>query len=123
MKMKKSRARSPIWLTLLIIGLFLGMTACEMPPANIKYIGARSSSYGIKPFPKPNEWKEALNDLGADFPKAQPTLIWIVGVVNPETNGVDLEFPFPGGIYDKINFAGVKQSCPIFDFIIMPESR
>jgi hypothetical protein len=101
--MKRKRP-AQIWLAFLIIGVFFTLTSCRISPANIKYVGARSSSYGIKPFPAPEEWKAALEKLGADFPNAQPTLIWIVGVVNPETDGVDLEFPGVNGDYPKINF-------------------
>lgn len=106
----KSSRRSLACSALLILCLLLNFTSCDLiTPPNLKYIGARSSSYGITPFPEPEEWKDALDVLIGNFRNAERVLIWIVGVVDTETNGVDLEFPSPGGVYDKVNFAEVDR--------------
>src|SRR5689334_12408728 len=67
------------------------------------WAGARSSSYGISPFPDACGFGKAISSLGAQFPGSAPTSIWIVG--NLSSNGVALQFPKPagGGSYPNIS--------------------
>lgn len=71
-------------------------TATELPtdtpaPAGIA-AGLRASSYGIQPFPAPDWWLASSQSMAGRFPDAQPTVIWIVGVVG-EAGEVWLNFP------------------------------
>ena len=45
---------------------------------NVKYAGARSSAYGIRPFPSPEGWINALKTMAGYFPGSTPVGIWIV---------------------------------------------
>ncbi len=72
----------------------------------IAWAGARSSSYGISPFPDPCGWTRAIGTLSGYFPGSTGAGVWIVGRLSG--NGVQLEFPKPagGGSYPNIRFAG-----------------
>ena len=83
---------------------------------NIKYAGLRSSSYGIKPFLAPKQWKNALDTMTGYFKEAQPVVIWNVGVIDSETKGVILEFPAPEGSYENIIFAGSDKHESYLDY-------
>lgn len=48
---------------------------------NVKYAGVRSSAYGIKPFPEPEQWQTAIASMQARFEGSTPCGIWIVGVM------------------------------------------
>ncbi|MEM5947554.1 hypothetical protein WKV44_03250 [Spirochaetia bacterium 38H-sp] len=69
---------------LLVMGLMTSscQTSGSSQQPKIGLAGARASSYGIRPFPSPQEWikisKEAQERLGG----RQPSLIWILGEVN-----------------------------------------
>ena len=54
--------------------------------------GARSSHYGIRPFPSPQEWVRSFEHLRGRFPGSMPLAIWIVGGLH-ERRGCRLEFP------------------------------
>jgi hypothetical protein len=62
---------------------------------NVRYAGARSSAYGIRPFPSPEGWTSALKTMAGYFPGATPVGIWIVGRLNGRSTGMTLEFPQP----------------------------
>ncbi|MDZ7721485.1 MAG: hypothetical protein U5R06_01350 [candidate division KSB1 bacterium] len=64
-------------------------------PDNIKYAGARSSSYGIEPFPAPRVWETVMNSMQEHFNGSAPCGIWIVGRMHQETR-CKLEFPSEG---------------------------
>lgn len=49
--------------------------------AEVKYAGARSSDYGINPFPSTQEWGNVMQNMASYFPGAVPTGIWIVGTI------------------------------------------
>lgn len=71
--------------------------------AGIKYAGVRSSSYGIKPFPSPDEWVTAIRTISGFFVKPKPYAIWIVGTrKRPEECW--LEFPGDGQEFENIVF-------------------
>jgi Fibronectin type III domain len=72
----------------------------------VAWAGARSSSYGISPFPDPCGWTAAMTTMGSYFPGSTPSAVWIVGHLSG--NGVQLEFPKPAGgrTYPNVSFAG-----------------
>jgi len=73
----------------------------------VAYAGARSSNYGIRPFPNPCGWTKALTSINGNFTGSTPAGVWIVGTIS--NNGVNLEFPRPndGVNYgSRIRFAG-----------------
>jgi len=46
---------------------------------NVKYAGARSSSYGIRPFPDAYGWQNVLETMQDNFQGSTASAIWIVG--------------------------------------------
>jgi hypothetical protein len=46
---------------------------------NVLYAGARSSSYGIRPFPDPNGWQSVMDTMKNYFKGSTACAIWIVG--------------------------------------------
>ncbi len=73
----------------------------------VKWAGARSSSYGISPFPQPCGWEKAAEQLSGYFPGAQTANVWIVG--NVSGDNISLQFPKPNDGRDygpRIKFAG-----------------
>jgi hypothetical protein len=71
----------------------------------VAWAGARSSSYGISPFPNPCGWTAAMTTMGSYFPGSTPAAVWIVGHLSG--NGVQLEFPKPAGgkTYPNVTFS------------------
>jgi len=65
-------------------------------PTNIKWAGVRSSVYGIRPFPSPQGWSNAMTTMSGYFPTpgATPVGIWILGPLSGSGagRGVQLEF-------------------------------
>jgi hypothetical protein len=82
----------------------------------VAYAGARSSSYGISPFPNPCGWTKAMKTASGYFPGSAPAAVWIVG--NIANNGVALQFPKPsgGGSYPRITFAGSDKHEKFLDY-------
>jgi hypothetical protein len=82
----------------------------------VAWAGARSSSYGISPFPDPCGWGKALKNLSGQFPGSTPAGVWIVG--NISGRGVGLQFPRPagGGNYPNISFAGSDKHEKYLDY-------
>ncbi len=62
---------------------------------HIRFAGARSSAYGIRPFPSPGGWADALKTMAGYFPGSTPVGIWIVGRLHGATKGMAAEFPRP----------------------------
>jgi hypothetical protein len=62
---------------------------------HIKFAGARSSAYGIRPFPSPAGWTNALKTMAGYFPGSTPVGIWIVGRLHGASKGMTAEFPRP----------------------------
>lgn len=93
---------------LLLFGCRKGMiirSEFEEPisPGNIVYAGVRSSSYGIKPFPVPQGWQNAMVAMSNHFGGSIPSGIWIVGEFKrPDT--CRLFFPSDGKKYTNIQF-------------------
>jgi hypothetical protein len=63
--------------------------------SRVRFAGARSSSYGIRPFPSGEGWVKALKTMGDYFPGSTPVGIWIVGRLHGASTGISLEFPRP----------------------------
>lgn len=101
------------------IFFLLGTVSCEKKindtknvqlniASNVKYAGVRSSSYGIKPFPKPAEWTKAMQQMSSYYPNSTPSAVWIVGELSKET-GCHLFFPADGKKYDNVIFDDVDK--------------
>ncbi|MFD9736418.1 fibronectin type III domain-containing protein [Umezawaea sp. NPDC059074] len=74
------------------------------------YAGARSSSYGISPFPTSCGWEKAMRTASGYFAGSTPAAVWIVG--NIENDGVSLQFPRPNDGKDygsRIAFASTDK--------------
>lgn len=101
---------------ILTLTLFFLVNACmrishgslihEAPlsPRNVIYAGVRSSSYGIKPFPDPDEWRFSMMRMSSYFEGSSPCAIWIVGVVKDRTS-CRLEFPSDGKVHENVIFS------------------
>jgi hypothetical protein len=82
-----------------------------------KWAGARSSNYGIRPFPAPCGWGKALKTASGYFPGSTPAAVWIVGTISG--GGVNLEFPRPndGRNYgSRIRFASSDKHERYLDY-------
>jgi hypothetical protein len=75
------------------------------PVGNVGFAGVRSSSYGVDPFPDPFTWETCIRVMSDSFPGSVPTALWIVGTIDEEIGGVNLEFPSAGGSYPHISFS------------------
>lgn len=81
----------------------------------IKYAGARSSSYGIKPFPDTTGWKNAITTMQSYFEGSIASGIWIVGkMAGKET--CYLEFTSDGKEYPNIKFAEKDKHEPYLNY-------
>jgi hypothetical protein len=93
----------------LLLALLAGCGASPEDPAAgdldapVVLAGARSSHYGIRPFPPPEEWVGALDEIRGRFPGSAPVAIWIVGGLY-EREGCRLEFPGDGRTVDGVAF-------------------
>ena len=82
------------------------------------YAGARASSYGIQPYPEPEEWATILETMNDYYEGSTPCVFWIIGTFSKMQNkGVcTLNFPSDGNTYDAINFASViDKNVPYLD--------
>lgn len=105
-----------LYFSVRLIFLFLIILACGAPKTyylpvkniddltHVTMAGVRSSSYGIKPFPKPGEWKEAINYINNSYPSSTPCGIWIIGLLHDDRTSCRLEFPSDGNDHDDIQF-------------------
>jgi hypothetical protein len=83
--------------------------AAPEEPKNVAFAGVRSSRYGIKPFPDPEEWQTAIETMHGYFPGSAPCAIWIVGKFkSPKT--CLLFFPSDGRAYPNIEFEGPDEN-------------
>jgi FlaG/FlaF family flagellin (archaellin) len=83
----------------------------------VVWAGARSSSYGISPFPNPCGWTKAMTTHAGYFPGSTGAGVWIVG--NLSGNGVGLQFPHPGdgrNYGSRIKFAGSDKHERFLDY-------
>ncbi len=72
----------------------------------VKYAGARSSHYGVKPFPTPKEWGNIFLNMCDQYDNSVPTGVWIVGAIDDPRIKCSLEFPSDGNQYPNIDFWG-----------------
>jgi len=84
-------------------------------PKNIIYAGVRSSSYGIKPFPDPEDWNSSMGKMSSYFEGSSPCAIWIVGVVKNKTACL-LEFPADDKEQENIIFSDFDKHEPYLDY-------
>jgi len=78
-------------------------------PAGPRWAGLRSSVYGIRPFPSPDQWGVAFNTMTGNFDAATPVAVWIVGPLRGKIEGCLLEFPGQNSANPKIAFAEVDR--------------
>lgn len=78
---------------------------------NVKYAGVRSSHYGIKPFPSPEEWAKAMFTMRDYYWGSIPCAIWIVGRFD-RPRACLLEFPSDGNEYENIGFLDYDKHEP-----------
>ena len=104
--------KSKILFLSLMMLLTLGWVKCQVikplppvlpSPAKVLYAGARSSNYGIKPFPEPLEWQYAIDTMNGYFEGSIPCAIWIVGEFQ-RPKDCRLYFPGDGKQYPHIQF-------------------
>ncbi len=87
----------------------------DPPRPGVKFAGARSSAYGIRPFPSTEGWTNGLKTMASYFPGSTPVAVWIVGRLHGASKGMSLEFPRPddGADYGpSINFADTDKHEP-----------
>ena len=80
---RKTRMAAPTLAIMLLIGFQIGWLHAgagkKMPPVlagsgKIAFAGARSSQYGIKPFPAPPDWKAAIGAVAGCFEGSAPVM-------------------------------------------------
>ncbi|OGD27693.1 MAG: hypothetical protein A2Y56_03265 [Candidatus Aminicenantes bacterium RBG_13_63_10] len=115
----QAMTRRPLRFALFI--LFAGALAAAaasavqsvLPPflsdsGKVAFAGVRSSAYGITPFPRPSEWRTAIETMAGYFPGSTPCAVWIVGTFKgPRT--CRLYFPGDGRTYPHIEFDAADQ--------------
>ncbi|MBN2280575.1 MAG: hypothetical protein JXQ65_08345 [Candidatus Marinimicrobia bacterium] len=69
---------------------------------NIRCSGARSSAYGIRPFPAPRIWSRGIEEINQNFKGSQAVALWIVGTMANQEGACNLEFPVEKGRYKNI---------------------
>ncbi len=99
--------------------LHVGTIPAARAGGRIEFAGARSSAYGIRPFPTAEGWGKALQTMSGYFPGSSPVGIWIVGRLHGASTGISLEFPHPGDGMDYgplYNFADADKHEPYLSF-------
>lgn len=77
-------------------------------PGKVLFAGVRSSNYGIKPFPPPAGWLEAIKTMNGYFEGSTPCGIWIVGELS-RPKDCRLFFPGDGKEYPHVQFDPVDK--------------
>ena len=98
---------------IILCGIVLGAAGEAGPFAGeknplVKYAGVRSSAYGIKPFPEPQEWIKAISTMAGYFEGSTPCAIWIVGHLS-RPRGCRLDFPSEGKSFPNVEFLDVEK--------------
>lgn len=81
------------------------LLSCHTVDSNIVYGGARSSRYGIEPFPRPGEWVTMAQSISRDAGAEEPALIWIVGEIVSDGGMSLCRLNFPGEKGAAVNAA------------------
>lgn len=87
----------------------------SIPVGKIKFAGARSSSYGIHPFPEPEGWQYAMNEMCKCYRGAEPCAIWIVGILK-RPKKCYLQFPSDGKKYENVVFDSTDRHERYLDY-------
>jgi hypothetical protein len=100
-------------LALATLGFAQEAVAKQVPPVlqnpgKVAFSGVRSSNYGIKPFPEPSGWIEAIKTMSGYFEGSTPCGIWIVGELS-RPRDCHLFFPGDGKEYPHIQFDPVDK--------------
>lgn len=74
----------------------------------VKFAGVRSSAYGIKPFPEPQEWIKAISTMGGYLEGSTPCAVWIVGHIN-RRRSCKLDFPSEGQTLSNVEFLDIDK--------------
>ena len=77
-------------------------------PGQTVFAGVRSSNYGIKPFPEPPGWQNAIRKMTSYFEGTTPCAIWIVGEL-ARPRDCHLFFPGDGNQYPHVVFDPVDK--------------
>lgn len=80
-----------------------GFNEPDSANAKVCYAGARSSSYGIRPFPDEINWEQTIKSISSNFNGSQPAAVWIVGELSKD-NGCRLFFPSEGKSFKDVVF-------------------
>ncbi|MBB6480872.1 hypothetical protein [Spirochaeta isovalerica] len=81
---------------ILLLSLILILVSCAGSDSQMVYGGARSSRYGIRPFPDPEEWSSMVKSIAKDTDAVSPALIWIVGEIVSDKGESLCRLNFPG---------------------------
>jgi len=81
------------------------------------YGGARSSRYGIRPFPEPGEWSSMVTTIAEESGAASPALIWIVGEIVSDKGKSLCRLNFPGDkdLEENVIFSTVDENEAYLD--------
>lgn len=93
----------------LLLLVLLSLVSCGSKLSGVKYVGVRSSSYGIMPFPDPSGWRQAIESINGSFRGAVPFAIWIVGETGPTNEICQLQFPSDGDTYLNVIFGNTDK--------------
>ncbi|MBA7502247.1 hypothetical protein ES706_00831 [subsurface metagenome] len=126
-KRLRYRKYASIVICLLLVGMLSSICLSNIPlvkasPGAIIYAGCRESTYGIDPFPEPEEWAQDMKLMGGYWPGSQPAGVWIVGILAGEGDDFmlwtecNLQFPSPGGSYEHIIFDNTDLHEPYLDY-------
>jgi hypothetical protein len=105
---RRSSAARILWWTLalaVVTGCSPQSPDGQDPDGDVGFAGVRSSSYGVDPFPDPATWETCIRVMSDAFPGSTPVALWIVGTIDEEIEGVNLEFPSDGGSYPHVSFS------------------
>jgi len=81
----------------------------------MQFAGVRSSSYGIKPFPNPEKWHYAMDEMSKYCNSTTPSAIWIVGVLK-DSNECYLQFPGDNKKYENVYFGDTDKHEEYLDY-------
>lgn len=92
-------------------------TSCAGMNQQIVYGGARSSRYGIDPFPDEKEWTSMVQSIAGDTGARFPGLIWIVGEIVSDKGDSFCRLNFPGenGAVDNVQFSTLDENESYLD--------
>lgn len=98
-------------IVLVIISLLV-LLSCTTNREQMIYGGARSSRYGIQPFPDPAEWGKMTVQLAESTEAKSEALIWIVGEIVSDKGKSLCRLNFPGDedFSENIQFSTIDEN-------------